>query len=138
MLGYRIVREADFTALVDELREVRAARIQLLQQLNDAAAEARSKATMADLLITRCNVLEKQNAIYLSRITALPHDAAAIAKGSPVSSAALGAGADLFEDVGDEAAARLKDRGLLHDAEEVLPFPAARDIAPDPSLVPQE
>lgn len=123
MLGYRLVRDRDW----DDLRAERAAllaRIDTLQAhvLELVASEARASAdassakTKADLLIVDLNHARQQAAIFEHRVTGLPAMAPQIVSGQPRRSEALGAGVDLFEDVGEEAAKELARDGLLHDA----------------------
>jgi hypothetical protein len=154
MFGYRLLRDADYDrllsdrlALEQEVRRLQTAhhdtvsalhqtlcdrmdlergvQAKLSDELSAAKAEARSKSTMADLLTTRINVLEQEVALLRNRVTGLPQVVPQIGKGTPIQSAIDGAGADIFEDVGDSRAADLQARGLLHEAEPLVPFPSA-------------
>lgn len=132
MFGYRIVREADYDELKNERNTLSEKCFALLREVANLKATAASKAMMSDLLTTRVNVLELDAAQVKHERTGLPATAPQIGRGTPMQNAALGAGVDLFEDVGDDAAQRLADAGLLHDQD---PF---RDAGPAPAreLVP--
>ena len=115
MFGYRLVRAAEYAELKDELATTRRDIVTLLKNLSAVAVKAASKETMADMLTLRINQVEHELGTLKHSVTGLPVMTTSIAKGSPTQNAALAAGADLFEDVGDEAAQRLRDGGLLHD-----------------------
>ena len=57
--------------------------------------------------------------------TGLPAIAPQLAKGQPLEGSAIGAGVDLFEDIGDARALSLRDRGILHDDVPIPDPPAA-------------
>jgi len=127
MFGYRLIREADFTKLSDRREQLEETRAGLLGQIAQLTASAASKAAMVDLLTTRVNVLEKNAAMKAHAETGLPQHVAEIGRGTPLVSPGLGAGADLFEDVGDQRAEQLRAQGLLHDQDD-MPLPTARDL----------
>jgi hypothetical protein len=147
MFGYRLIRDADFL----DLRTTTAADRQASQTKIDAQtekieallrengtlkAQAASRAAMYDLIVTRVNLLEHDNATLRNKVTGLPTLVPSIGKGSPIDSASLGAGVDLFADVGDDEAMRLRHEGILHDeGVQLPPAPSAADLAPggDPS-----
>ena len=86
---------------------------------------------MSDLLTTRVNVLETESAQHRHQQTGLPTLAPQIGRGNPIQNAMLGAGVDLFSDVGDDEAARLAADGMLHDQD-----PLEGLVAPAAELVP--
>jgi hypothetical protein len=128
MLGYRLVRETEYAELKSDLRKAQVDIINLLNTLADARAKVGQKATMADMLTLRVNTLEHELGTLKHHATGLPVLVPAIGKGTPMQSAALGAGVDLFEDVGDEAAEELRKTGQLHDSDFDLSPPAAKDL----------
>jgi hypothetical protein len=129
MFGYRLIREADYAKLMAERVGLSADRVALLRELATLARDFGSKATMADLLTVRVNVLELEAAQRRHDETGLPATAPQIGRGTPLQNAALGAGVDMFSDVGDENADKLRAAGMLHDDDPFdLPPPAARDL----------
>ena len=128
MFGYRLVREKDWDRLQAELHSERAKTEALLREMSDAKASAKSNATAADHLTLRANVLETEAAALRHKLTGLPQVAPQIGKGSPLMSEQLGAGVDLFADVGDERADELGKAGLLHDIEPFDVMPSAKDL----------
>ena len=142
MFGYRLIRDADYLALRDETAsdrrsaqlkiESQSARIEaILRELGEAKSHAAARGAMYDLIAVRVNILEHDNATLRSKVTGLPTIAPSIGKGSPIDSTSLGAGVDLFADVGDEQADRLRNEGILHDDLSTLPpMPSAADLAP--------
>jgi len=150
VLGYRLLRDADFdemrqkiAALTDKLDAARVAHAATLsdaikthgtevRELSSALAASKSSAAsrlaLYESLVGRANQLEMENAQYRNRVTGLPAIAAQIQKGSPLSESAIGAGVDLFADVGDDEARKLEDRGLLHRNGEAIRLPAAADL----------
>jgi hypothetical protein len=95
---------------------------ELLEELADMQGKLQAALTHADFVTTRVNVLEHEVAQY--RQLARPEVrtlVAAIGK-TPVGAELFqGAGADLFEDVGDVEAERLRKLNLLHDPASPLP-----------------
>lgn len=152
MFGYRLVREADFDALRQELAAARASVdvirakywgdyiavlkdherdvAQVSSVLLAAKEQAASRLAMLELQSTRVNQLELENAQHRHRETGLPAVAPQVVKGSPLVSDKIGAGVDLFADVGDDAAADLESRGLLHGPpkHQIDPFPTGADL----------
>ena len=101
----------------------------LLEALADMQGKLQSALAHADFVTTRVNVLEHEVAQF--RQIARPdvkQIVPAIGKGPVGAEAYQGAGADLFEDVGDAEAARLKTLGILHDpgADVLVPVGAAQ------------
>lgn len=117
MFGYRLVRESDWTELRAEVTALRSEVAALTTRA--AAAEAhgalQSKDTMIDMLTTRLNALEMENAHARHAETGRPAVAATVGIGSPIRSEQMGATADLWNDTGDENARRLKDLDLLDE-----------------------
>lgn len=128
MFGYRFIRADELDQLRAEVRRLQDTQIALLQEKATLTGQFATKATMADMLTTRVNVLELEAAQARHQKTGLPAVAPQIGRPSAVESAALGAGVDLFEDVGDKEAERLKGAGLLHEAGE-FELPSARELA---------
>lgn len=128
MFGYRIVRDREYDAVVADLRLQRDKIEALLRELAEAKAGERSKSTLADLAIMRQNVLEQQLALDAHARTGRPQAVASLGKGSPIVSDAIGAGVDLFEDVGNEKADELRKVGLLHEAEAYDGMPSAEAL----------
>jgi len=125
MIGYRLIRSDEYA----ELRGHRTTVMDLLKQLGDLREKLGVKTAMVDLLTMRVNVLEANEAQMKHQVAGAPVAFAQLGKGSPVVNARLGAGVDLFEDVGDEEAQRLKDLGMLHeDAFDVPLPPAGKDL----------
>ena len=85
----------------------------------------RSAKTLYEALLSRLNQLELENAQYRNKLTGLPAIAPQLAKGQPLEGSAIGAGVDLFEDIGDARALSLRDRGILHDDVPIPDPPAA-------------
>lgn len=127
MFGYRLLRETDFDALLADLRAARAAADALQAQLLVITGERSSAKTMYEGLIPRINQLEMENAQFRNKVTGLPAVAPQLARGNPLEGSAIGAGVDLFEDVGDTRARDMRDKGLLSgdDEPEALPTAAA-------------
>lgn len=131
MFGYRLVRENDWDRLQTELVGNRAKVEALLRELTETAAVARSKMTAADHMTLRVNALETEAATLRHKLTGLPQVAPQIGKGTPIMSEALGAGADLFADVGDERADELRAAGLLHEEVPAIDYPSAHELSAD-------
>jgi len=115
MWGYRWIRASEYAELKSDLKKAQGDVVTLLSTLSSARIGQASKSTMAEMLTIRVNQLEHELATLKHHATGLPVMVASIGKGTPMQNAALGAGADLFEDVGDEAAEKLRADGLLHD-----------------------
>lgn len=124
MFGYRLVRDADWA----DLRADRDAAIAKLDRANNvilvltasestARAEAAGAKVKAELLTVDLNLARHERAVYQHKLTGLPAVTASIVSGQPRRSEALGAGVDLFDDVGEEAAQVLEREGLLHRSE---------------------
>ena len=128
MLGYRVVREADWKALNARNAVLEAEVRSYFERLLEKSADARSKGTMADLVITRNNVLEHENGVYREKITGLPALVPRVGTGNPIMSQ-LNEG-DSFEDVGDEKADELARGGLLHETGDMPAMPAAALMVP--------
>jgi hypothetical protein len=135
MLGFTLVRTLDYDRLVREktvaeaiIADERRENTALRERLIGFEGQRASACTMRDMLVTRVNVLEEECAVLKHKLTGLPQIAAKIEKGSPIASSAMGAQVDLFEDVGDEKAQDLKDRGLLHADDAPPLFPSAADL----------
>jgi hypothetical protein len=136
VFGYRMVRNADFDDLqrrvtvlyekLDTQRVESAATLaaamarhardvaELSAAVSAAKEQAASRLALYETLVPRLNVLETENAQFRSKMTGLPALAPQVVKGTPIMSERIGAGADLFEDVGDTMAEELSARGLLH------------------------
>lgn len=125
MFGYRLVRTDEF----DELRSHRQRVLTLLEQIGELKGQLGTRTAMVDLLTMRVNVLEQNAALREHAATGQPVAVAQIGKGSPTVNARLGAGTDLFEDVGDDEADRLKQLGMLHDDDGDFTMPAAAELA---------
>lgn len=123
-MGWRLIRSQDLErergkadaaerAAADAAERER----DLLRDLADLQGKLQAALTHADFVTTRVNVLEHEVAQF--RQLAQPQVnqmVPAIGKRPVVAAAYDGAGADLFEDVGDQEAERLRRAGLLHDA----------------------
>lgn len=130
MFGYRLLRERDYDRLQTQLVEERTRNLDLQASLLQSAREAASAQTHRDQLVTRVNVLEAESAQLRHKLTGLPTIAPQIEKGRPLRASEIGAGVDLFEDVGDEKARELRDAGLLHDDLAPMPeFPSAEAMS---------
>ncbi len=136
MFGYRLLRESDYDRLVSQLDAARAeiallqdTRVALLREVSEATADARSKKTAADHLEMGFNEAKMNLGVMTARMTGIPQTVPQVGKGTPLNAEAIGAGTDLFEDVGDERAEDLRSKGLLHE-EPSMPFPSAESLAP--------
>lgn len=129
MFGYRLVREADWTALQTQLAEKTDKIERLLRELIEARSSERSKATAADLMTTRLNVAELERAQLQHKVTGVPAVAPQITAGPPLRSEAMGASFDMFEDVGDAEAERLRGLKMLHDQEAMPDMPSGAELA---------
>lgn len=136
MFGYRLIREADWAALHADLAAVRAegraAQDQYtgaLVQLAGARASAESRATANDHLTMQLNTAMLERAQLMARVTGMPAVAPQIGTGNPLSAEGIGAGVDLFEDVGDAKALELEKRGLLAHTPGTA-FPSAAALVP--------
>lgn len=129
MFGYRLVREEDWAALQAELRAARAKSDVLREDVARAHAERATARALYESIIARTNVLELEAAQYRNKLTGLPAVAPQLAKGNPLSGSGIGAGVDLFEDVGDERANDMRERGLLHTEEPVPDPPDAATLS---------
>lgn len=127
MFGYRLIPTNELEQLRTDNRNLQARHTALLEEIGTLKGQLGTKATMADMLTTRVNVLELEAAQVRHQKTGLPAVAPQIGRPSAVESAALSAGVDLFEDVGDVEAERLGKAGLLHDSP-VLDLPSARNL----------
>ena len=133
MFGYRLMREADYAELRRELADVRAqllcAHLEHARALGDMAeakATAAARASANDHLTMQLNTVSMEVGQLRAKITGIPSIVPQIGKGSPLSAESIGAGVDLFSDVGDERARDLAARGLLHDTPEIaVPTAAA-------------
>ena len=138
MFGYRLVRERDHDAAQAELSrlhakvdELHGTHVALAMQLAEAKATALSRATSIDLMTVQLNTAQMESAQYRARLTGAPAIAPQIVgRGSPLGGEGIGAGADLFEDVGDERAAELIKAGQLDPPPDMVAFPAADAVAP--------
>ncbi len=126
--------EATFASGSDALARASTRETELLERLADMQGKLQAALTHSDLVTVRVNVLEHENAQF--RQLAKPDVKVivpAVGK-SPIGAAMFdGANADLFADVGDTEAERLRSIGMLHDqvpAEGLVPVGAAA-IAPD-------
>lgn len=135
MFGYRLMRDADHAALVAELAASRAetkaandALVKALIELGEAKAIARSSQTAADHQRVEANTARMNLAQLQNRMTGVPQVVPQIQKGSPLAPVDLGAGVDMFEDVGDERAREMAEKGLLHDSP-IPPFPSAAELS---------
>lgn len=135
MFGFKWVRADDYERVIAEknaasetIAAERRENAALRERLIDAEGQRASACTMRDMLVTRINVLEEENATMRHKITGLPTIAPKIEKGSPLNQSAMGAQVDLFEDVGDDKARDLAERGLLHRDEEPPLYPGAADL----------
>lgn len=140
MFGHRWLREADYDAITAATRAIQHQNHELhvtIEVLHErlivGEGDRRSAMTMRDSLITRVNQLETEAATLRHKLTGLPQIAPRIEKGLGVSGSQIGAGVDLFEDVGDDKAKDLREANLLHDAEEILPFPSAAAVTDAPT-----
>ena len=102
MLGYRLVREKDWVEQQARIAVLEAEVRSYFERLLDKSAEARSKSTMADLVIVRNNSLEHENGMYREKLTGVPALVPRVGTGNPIMSQ-LQEG-DSFEDVGDSKA----------------------------------
>ena len=135
MFKRRIIRDDDYARLLSDIEgfktliSAQRAEIDALRErLIDAEASKRSAQTMRDGLVTRVNQLETESASLRHKLTGLPTIAPQIERGNPLRASEIGAGVDLFEDVGDDKAKQLREAGLLHDPVDPLPFPRAADM----------
>jgi hypothetical protein len=153
VFGYRLLRDADYDDLKHELAVAIAAllaardrdaigRLEMVQthaadlarlsaELAAAKEIAAARMAMYEALSVRTNQLELENAQHRHRQSGLPAVAPQVVKGSPLVSDKIGASVDLFEDVGDAAAAELDARGLLHGPPKhgLDSFPAGADLS---------
>lgn len=134
MFGHRWLREEDYEAMRGMIERAVAAAEQfrdrtdaLRERLIDAEASKRSAMTMRDGLVTRVNQLEEESAMLRHKLTGLPQIAPKIERGTGLRASEIGAGVDLFEDVGDSGARDLQERGMLHETE-ALPVPSAETL----------
>jgi hypothetical protein len=126
--------EVSFATHDSAVFKAHAREVALLEQMADLQGKLQAALTHSDLVTVRVNVLEHENAQF--RQLAKPDVKVivpAVGK-SPIGAAMFdGANADLFADVGDNEAERLRAIGMLHDqvpAEGLVPVGAAA-IAPD-------
>ena len=124
MFGYRLVRDADWERLRDE-RDLAIIKADVFQERTllltaseaTARAEAAGAKTKAEFLTVDLNLARHERAVYQHKLTGLPAITASIVSGQPRRSEALGAGVDLFDDVGEEAAQVLEREGLLSQSD---------------------
>jgi hypothetical protein len=116
MLGYRLVREADWADLQLQLIELRERVIGYAMKSAEATitGATRSKDTMIDMLTTRLNALELESAHTRHLETGRPAVAATVGIGKPIRSTEVERAADIWEDVGDLAAREMSEHGILH------------------------
>jgi len=136
MFGYRLLREADYVELKTELASVRAALIaahldhaKTLTLLADAKATAAARASANDHLVVAVNESKMELGQLRAKITGVPSVVPQIGKGNPLSAEGIGAGVDLFSDVGDEKARELAERGMLHDTPDTMPLPSGAALS---------
>jgi ElaB/YqjD/DUF883 family membrane-anchored ribosome-binding protein len=120
MFGYRLVRDADWRELRDEQARTLAALFAAHERIlaltgseATARAEAAGAKTKAELLTVDLNLARHERATYQHKLTGLPALTANIVSGQPRRSEALGAGVDLYDDVGNDVAEVLEREGLL-------------------------
>lgn len=136
MFGYRLLRESDYDRLVAQLDAARAevtslqdARAVLIAQVGEAKASERSKASAVDHLTVAANEARMDAGQLRAKLTGIPSTVPQLGTGTPLNAEGIGAGVDLFSDVGDERAEELRNRGLLHDDAPLL-FPSAESLVP--------
>lgn len=136
MFGYRLLRESDYDRLVEQLDLARAEvsslqeqRVTLLREVAEATANARSKATAADHLEMGFNEAKMNLGVMTAKLTGVPQTVPQVGKGTPLQAEGIGAGVDIFEDVGDERAEELRQKGMLHD-DQSLAFPSTEALVP--------
>jgi len=100
----------------------------LSRELIDATGNERAAQVRADMVTLRVNILELELGEYKKR-AGQPAVVPQISKGPVGAEAFQGAGADLFEDVGDVEAERLRKLDIIAPENEIIP-PAAADLAP--------
>lgn len=135
MFGYRLIREKDydaqqarFEALSGRIDKLTDDNVALLMQLANVKAIAAAKTATNDHMKTRLNVVELEAAHLRNKMTGVPAIAPQIGTGNPLSAEGIGAGADLFEDVGDTRAAELEATGMIEAADRT-DFPSAADLS---------
>jgi hypothetical protein len=154
-MAYRLVRSAELKELKDELAAVQGELLDalrthvdvdafdalkadfdaalereraLLRELVAATGREAASAARADFMTLRANLLDTELVQFKQR-AGVPAVAAQVGKMSVGSELFQGAGADLFEDVGDREAERLAAIG-------VIATPDPIDVAPAASLAP--
>lgn len=133
MWGYRLVRDADWTAITAEMAALRRqiAEFHLLRT-KDAAGLAGALAR-ADFMTARNHVLETNLATLEQKWLGVPRSLATVhevgATASPLEDGLLS-----LEDVGDARAAEMKLKGMLHDDGDELELPSAASLAPAPQF----
>ena len=108
---------------------------ELLDDRADMQGKLQAALTHADFVTTRVNVLENEVAQY--RQLANPNVkqlVPSIGKQSVVGAAFEGASGDMFEDVGDTEAERLRKLGALNDPAELAPVATASAASLAPSF----
>ncbi len=136
MFGYRLLRDADYSEMKSELATARAAVIaahlehaKTLTQLAEAKATAAARASANDHLVMSVNESKLELGQLRAKVTGMPAIVPQIGKGAPLSAEGIGAGVDLFEDVGDDRARDLGARGLLHDDQAIGAMPAGSELS---------
>ncbi len=100
----------------------------LLRELIDKNGELAAAKARADFMTMRANLLDTELTILKQR-AGLPAVSAQVGKTGVGTELFQGAGADLFEDVGDAEAERLAQTGIIATPDTIA-APAAADLAP--------
>lgn len=135
MFGHRWLREDEHQRLLGiidaqegALGDLHFKNYELMERLIAAEGTMRAAQAMRDVMVTRLNQLEEESAMLRHKLTGLPQIAPKIERGLPLRASEIGAGVDLFEDVGDEKAHELQQSGLLHETGETPAFPTAENL----------
>jgi hypothetical protein len=141
VFGWCLIRNTDLALLREQLAGERARTDALYERLIRVSAEAGAKGGEATMALARLNAMEQEAAHTRHRLNGSPAVAPQVSPtgsstgvhGQPLLSdlplaGQVGAGMDLFSDVGEARAHELRERGLLHDddgADDIPPAAAA-------------
>lgn len=119
MFGWRLVRSTEWTAAQVKIER-------LYERVVQLSAEAGAKGAEATMALARLNAMEHESALLRHKLSGIPAVAPSVSPGGgsihgtpnladlPMQSQ-VGAGMDLYSDVGDRRAKELAERNLLHD-----------------------
>lgn len=133
MWGYRLVRDADWAAMLAELADMRTRERALMTGRAIDAGDAAAAKTRADFMTVRNHVLESNLATLEQKWLGVPRTLATVHE-TPTNTNPMAEGLLSLEDVGDAQAAELKAKGMLHDDGDDLELPSGAALTPAPQF----